>query len=116
MVDIAKRRATVLMIMLGTFMGSAGGVAYANFEHTSGLWNHGRNNEHIYMTRTDGGASEGVVAPIYTLYCGGGTAHGSETRYSANHVHVDGNSGVCNGVFEGHFSSPGPYLGHHGHG
>ena len=96
-------------------------MAFA-FTHTAGLWQHGFYNDtdHVWMERTDGGSSEGVLAfMFYNTYPSvAGPYHSTETRYSANHVHVNGVSGGPAGqsTYAGHFSSPGPYLGHHEHG
>jgi hypothetical protein len=117
------RRHTVAVIAVaGIFLGTAAGFAYAgaHSEHTSGLWHHGIDGDHVFMTRTDGGSSEGVVAWIYNKQvcpgCGWLTdQHSYETSYVANHIHVDG----CNAwdcvTTAGHISSPGPYLAHHSH-
>lgn len=90
-------------------------MAYAyTFQHTYSLWNHGIDGKHVYMTRTDGGGSEGVVAYLYN--CGsGGICHSGPTRYSGNHVHVNGCESLFCGTGGGHFSSPGPFMSHHGH-
>lgn len=100
----------------GVLVGTAGGAyAYSgSFQHTAGLWNHGIDGHHYYMTRTDGGSSTGILAEIDAL-CGGGTAHSPETSYAANHVHNDGGGSLCTHIIAAHFSSPGPYLGHHEH-
>jgi hypothetical protein len=114
--DRARRYGRIWAVM---HEGSATGVAYASSQHTAGLWNHGFNESgggHVYMTRTDGGASEGVVAEIVSRThwsCNG--FHGSERRYSADHVHKDGYNSLCQITVGGHISSPGPYLGHHEH-
>ena len=101
-------------VVLGSGLGSLGGVAYAaTFQHTAGLWNHGIDGRHIYMTRTDGGSSRGVIAAIWTF--DGRRYHGDDLGYEANHVHLDGQDGFATNTVAGHYSSPGPYLGHHEH-
>jgi len=116
------RRAVTTLAVAGATLGLGAGLAYAHAysAHTAGLWNHGIDGNHVYMSRTDGGSSEGVVAWIYWKQpcpgCGYLTdQHSYETRYSANHIHVDGCESWDCDTTAGHISSPGPYLAHHSH-
>lgn len=117
-----RRRAALLSVGAATIAGSLSGLAFAHASssHTAGLWNHGIDGIHVYMTRTDGGSSEGIVAHIYNHTpcpgCGWFTdTHSSETRYTANHIHTDGCHAWDCDTTAGHISSPAPYLGHHSH-
>ena len=115
-----RRRGAITFAVVGIVIGSLAGLAYAHAysEHTAGLWHHGIDGNHVFMSRTDNGSSEGVVAWIYRKWIAGSWTYGNhsyETRYSAQHVHVDGCEAWDCDTTNGHISSPGPYLGHHSH-
>ena len=108
------------LVVVGASLGILSGLAYghAYSSHTYNLWNHGIDGNHVFMDRTDGGSSEGVVAWIYKKYTAGGWLYGQhsyETRYTANHIHVDGCEAWDCDTTGGHLSSGGPQLSHHGH-
>lgn len=105
-----------LMLVSGAILVvSTPGAAIAAFQHSNGAWTHGVDGRHVWMTRDDGGHhGTGVVAWI--TYSGWPwQEHSSEVRYAAYHVHTDGCEGAICRTHAGHFSSPGPYLGHHQH-
>lgn len=116
---IARRRATALFAVLGVSLGLLAGVAYAHATsmHSAGGWDHGIDGTHVFMATNNGTNREGVVAWIYDYYSGVWLRdrHSSETRYRAQHIHVNGcHSWDCDTV-AGHISSPSPYLSHHSH-
>lgn len=112
------RRGVMMAVVIGGALGALGGVAYAGtayFQHTAGLWNHGIDGHHYYATRTDRGTSDFRLAAIHFDTCFGQVLHTGDNGYVGNHVHANADDAFCASFVAAHFSSPGPYLGHHEH-
>ena len=100
----ARRRASVLAVVLGAAIGIAPGAALAisgSFNHTYALWNHGFDGSHVYMSSTDGAARNGGVSGYFCNYGGSSCYLQNWHDDIATHIHDDFTGGGIAGCYAG---------------